>query len=64
MALRTFVRRNDSGKLPVSMQYDNLHSFKKGVFSLCQVILETRRISDLFSSALFTITLIFITFFE
>ena len=57
MALRTHVRRNNNGKIPVTMQCHNLHSFiKQGVILLSQSTLETRRISYLFSSALFTIT--------
>ena len=58
MALRTLVRRNNSRKLPMSMQCHNLLSFKEGVILLCQSVLETtQRISHLFSSALFTIPL-------
>ena len=45
------------GKLPVSIKHENLHSFKEGVTHLCQSILETRRISHLHGSALFTISL-------
>ena len=62
MVLRILVRRNYGGKLPVSIKYRNLHSFKEGVILLCQSILETRRISDLYGSALFTILLIRLIF--
>ena len=51
------VRRNTGGKLPVSIKYQNLHSFKEGMIHLCQSILETRRISHLHGSAAFTIPL-------
>ena len=57
MALRKLVRSNYGGKSPVSIKYENLHSFKEGVILLCQSILETRRILDLHGSALFTIPL-------
>ena len=57
MALRKLVRRNYGGKSPVSIKYENLHSFKKGVILLCQSILETRRILHLHGSALLTILL-------
>ena len=33
-------RRNNSGKLPVSMQCHNLHSFKEGLFSYIRVSLK------------------------
>ena len=56
MALRTLVRRNKNGKIPMTRQRHNLHSFiKQGVNFLSQSTLKTRRISHLFSSALFTI---------
>ena len=51
MALRKLVRRNYGRKLPVSIKYQNLHSFKQGVIRLCQSIVETRRISHLHGSA-------------
>ena len=57
MALHKLVKRNHGGKLPVSIKYQNLHSFKDGVILLCQSILEKRRILHLYSSALFTIPL-------
>ena len=57
MELLTLVRRNYGGKLPVSIQCHNTHSFKEGVILLCQSILETRQISHLHDSALFTIPL-------
>ena len=52
MALRNLVRSNYGGKLPVSVKYENLHSFKELVI-LCQSILETQGISHLHGSALF-----------
>ena len=51
MALRKLVRRNYGRKLPVSIKYQNRHSFKEGVILLCQSIIETRRISHLHGSA-------------
>ena len=39
----------------------NLHSFKQGVILVCQSILETRRMSYLHGSALFTIPISRIT---
>ena len=53
------VRKNYGGKFPVSIKYQNLHSFKEGTIHLCQSILETRRMSHLHGSALFTIPLKF-----
>ena len=57
MALRKLERRNYGGKWPVSIKYQNLHSFKEGLILLCQSILETRRITHLHGSAPFTIPL-------
>ena len=57
MALHKLLRRNYGGKLPVSIKYQNLHSFKEGVILLSQSILETRRVSHLHGSAIFTIPL-------
>ena len=57
MALRKLIRSNHGEKLQVSIRYENLYSFKKGVILLCQSILETRRISHLHGSPLFTISL-------
>ena len=57
MALRKLVRRNCGEKSPVSIKYQNLHSFKEGLILLCQSILETRKITYLHGSALFTIPL-------
>ena len=54
MALRKLVRRNYGGKSPVSIKYQNLHSFKEEVIFLCWSILEKRRISHLHGLALFT----------
>ena len=49
--------RHYDSKLPVSIKYQNLHSFKEGWILLCQSILETRRITHLHDSTLFTIPL-------
>ena len=57
MALHKLARRNYGGKLSVSIKYQNLHSFKEGMILVCQSILETRRISHLHGSALFSIPL-------
>ena len=57
MALRKLERINYGGKWPVSIKYQNLHSFKEGLILLCQSILETRRITNLHGSAHFTIPL-------
>ena len=57
MALHKLVRSNYGKKLPVSVRYEFLLSFKEGVILLCQNILETRRISHLHGWALFTIPL-------
>ena len=51
------VRRNYSGKLSVSIKYQNLHFFKEGMIHFCQSILETRRISHLHGSAFFSVPL-------
>ena len=51
------VRGNYGGKFPVSIKYQNVHSFKEGMIHLCQSILETRRISHIHGSAPFTILL-------
>ena len=41
MALRTLVRRNNNGKIPVTMQCHNLHSFiKQGVILIRQIPLK------------------------
>ena len=57
MVPHRLVRTNYSGKLPVSIKYQNLHSFKEGMIHLCESILETRWISHLHGSAPFTIPL-------
>ena len=57
MALLTPVRRNYDKRLPVGIKSHNLRSFKEGLILLCQGILETRRISHLFRSGLFTFPL-------
>ena len=55
MALHKLERRNYGRKSPVSIKYQNLHTFKEGLILLCQGILETRRITHLHGSADFTI---------
>ena len=57
MALHKLERRNYGGKSPVSIKYQNLHSFKEGLILLCQSIFETRRITHLHGSAHFTTNL-------
>ena len=57
MVLRKLERRNCDGNSPVSIKYQNLHTFKGGLILLCQSILETRRITHLHGSAHFTIPL-------
>ena len=57
MELRKLERRNYGGKYPVSIKYQNLHSFKEGLSLLCQSILETSRTAHLHGSAHFTIPL-------
>ena len=61
MALCKLERRNYGGKLPVSIKYQNLHSFKEGLILLCQSILETRRITHLHGSAHITIPLMLLS---
>ena len=55
MTLRTLVKRIYGEKLPVSVRCHNLHFYREEKIILCPSILETRRISHLFSSALFTV---------
>ena len=57
MALRKLERRNYGGKWPMSVKYQNFHSFKEGLILLRQSILETRRITHLHGSAHTTIPL-------
>ena len=57
MALRKLERRNYGGKSPVSIKYQNLHTFKEGLILLCQSILETKRITHLHGSPFFIIPL-------
>ena len=57
MALHKLERRNYGRKSPVSIKYQNLHSFKEELILLCQSILETRRITHLHGSVHFTIPL-------
>ena len=51
MALHKLERRNYGGELLLSIKYQNLHSFKKGLIPLCQSILEMRQITHLHGSA-------------
>ena len=62
MALHQLVRSNYGWKSPVSIKYENLHSFKEVVIILCQSILEIRRISHLLGSAHLTIPLSWVHF--
>ena len=57
MVSHRLVRRGYGGKLPVSIKYQNLYSFKEGMIHLCHSILEARRISHLHGSAPLTIPL-------
>ena len=57
MVPHRLARWNYGGKLPASIKYQNLHSFKEWMIHLCQSILETRRISHLHGSAPFPIPL-------
>ena len=57
MVPQGLVRRNYDGKLPESIKYQNLQSFKEGMIHLCQSILEARQRSHLRGSAPFTIPL-------
>ena len=57
MALRNLERRNYGGKWPVSVKYQNLHSFKERLILLYQSILETRRMTHLHGYAHFSIPL-------
>ena len=57
MALRKLERRNCGGKLPVSIKYQNLYSFKEELILLCQSFFETRGITHLHGSVHFTIPL-------
>ena len=55
MALRKLERGNYDGKWPMSIKYQNLHTFKEGLILLCQRIFETRRITHIHVSTHFTI---------
>ena len=57
MELCKLERRNYSRKLPVSIKYQNLRSFKEGLILLCQSILEMGRITHLHGSGHFSISL-------
>ena len=59
MALHKLVRRNSGRESPVSIKYQNLHSFKEWLILLSQSILEIRSITHLYGSDLFTIPLKF-----
>ena len=62
MALPKLEKRNYGGKWPMSINYQNLYSFKEGLILLCQSIFETRRITHLQGSAHFTIHLTWLYF--
>ena len=57
MVLCKLERKNYGRKLPVSIKYQNLCTFKEGLILLCQSILETRKITHLHDSVHFTIPL-------
>ena len=57
MTLHKLERRNYGRKWPVSIKYQNLHSFKEELILLCQSILKMRRIIHLHGSAHLTIPL-------
>ena len=57
MALCKLERRNYGRKWPVSIKYQDLHSFKEGLILLCQSILKMRRITHLHGPAHLTIPL-------
>ena len=51
MMLRILETRNYGGKWPVSIKYQNIHTFKEGLMLLCQSTLETRKTTHLHGSA-------------
>ena len=55
MMLHKLEIRNYGGKWPVSIKYQNLHSFKEGLILLFQSILEMRRITHLHCSPVFRV---------
>ena len=57
MVLCKLERRNYGRKWPVSIKYQDLHSFKEGLILLCQSILKMRRITHLHGPAHLTIPL-------
>ena len=57
MTLHKLERRNYGRKWPVSIKYQDLHSFKEGLILLCQSILKMRRITHLHGPAHLTIPL-------
>ena len=57
MTLHKLERRNYGRKWPVSIKYQDLHSFKAGLILLCQSILKMRRITHLHGPAHLTIPL-------
>ena len=57
MAQRKLKRRNYGREWPVSIKYQNLHSFKEGLILLSQSIVELRGITYLHGFAHFAIPL-------
>ena len=57
MVLRKLERINFGGKCPVSIKYQNFHSFKERLILLCQSIVKTKKVTHLHGSAHFTIPL-------
>ena len=57
MTLHKLERRNYGRKWPVSIKYQDLHSFKEELILLCQSILKMRRITHLHGPAHLTIPL-------
>ena len=57
MVLCKLERRNYGRKWPVSIKYQDLHSFKEELILLCQSILKMRRITHLHGPAHLTIPL-------
>ena len=55
MMLHKLEIRNYGRKWPVSIKYQNLHSFKEGLILLFQSILEMRRIAHLHCSPFFRV---------
>ena len=57
MVLRKLERINFGEKCPVSIKYQNFHSFKERLILLCQSIVKTRKVTHLHGSDHFTIPL-------